>query len=89
MESMVCYEISMLCYEISMLCYAMVYVVKDKHSAPVSQGCSKVTLTKKFQARAMIFSNKLVLKKPAPMQYFLRMYHNKQEFPIFSQSPTY
>ena len=35
MESMVCYEISMLCYEISMLCYAMVYVVKDKHSATV------------------------------------------------------
>ena len=33
MESMVCYEISMLCYDISMLCYAMVYVVKDKHSA--------------------------------------------------------
>ena len=32
----VCYEISMLCYEISMLCYAMVYVVKDKHSATVS-----------------------------------------------------
>ena len=36
MESMVCYEISMLCYEISMLCYAMVYVVKDKHSATVN-----------------------------------------------------
>ena len=36
MESMVCYEISMLCYEISMLCYAMVYVVKDKHSATVT-----------------------------------------------------
>ena len=35
MESMVCYEISVLCYEISMLCYAMVYVVKDKHSATV------------------------------------------------------
>ena len=35
MESMVCYEILMLCYEISMLCYAMVYVVKDKHSATV------------------------------------------------------
>ena len=35
MESMVCYKISMLCYEISMLCYAMVYVVKDKHSATV------------------------------------------------------
>ena len=35
MESMVCYEISMLSYEISMLCYAMVYVVKDKHSATV------------------------------------------------------
>ena len=35
MESMVCYEIPMLCYEISMLCYAMVYVVKDKHSATV------------------------------------------------------
>ena len=35
MESMVCYEISMLCYEISMQCYAMVYVVKDKHSATV------------------------------------------------------
>ena len=35
MESMVCYEISMLCYEISMLHYAMVYVVKDKHSATV------------------------------------------------------
>ena len=35
MESTVCYEISMLCYEISMLCYAMVYVVKDKHSATV------------------------------------------------------
>ena len=35
MESMACYEISMLCYEISMLCYAMVYVVKDKHSATV------------------------------------------------------
>ena len=35
MESMVCYEISMICYEISMLCYAMVYVVKDKHSATV------------------------------------------------------
>ena len=36
MESMLCYEISMLCYEISMLCYAMVYVVKDKHSATVT-----------------------------------------------------
>ena len=35
MERMVCYEISMLCYEISMQCYAMVYVVKDKHSATV------------------------------------------------------
>ena len=35
MESMLCYEISMLCYEIFMLCYAMVYVVKDKHSATV------------------------------------------------------
>ena len=35
MESMVSYDISMLCYEISMLCYAMVYVVKDKHSATV------------------------------------------------------
>ena len=35
MESMVCYDISMLCYEISMLCYAVVYVVKDKHSATV------------------------------------------------------
>ena len=35
MESMVCYEISMLCYEISMLRYAMVYLVKDKHSATV------------------------------------------------------
>ena len=35
MESMVWYEISMLCYEISMPCYAMVYVVKDKHSATV------------------------------------------------------
>ena len=35
-ESMVYYEISMLCYEISMLCYAMVYVVKDKHSATVT-----------------------------------------------------
>ena len=35
MESMVCYEILMLCYEISMLCYAMVYAVKDKHSATV------------------------------------------------------
>ena len=35
MESMVCFKISMLCYEISMLCYAMVYVVKDKHSATV------------------------------------------------------
>ena len=34
-ESMVCYEISMLCYEISMQCYAMVYLVKDKHSATV------------------------------------------------------
>ena len=33
MESMVCFEILMLCYEISMLCYAIVYVVKDKHSA--------------------------------------------------------
>ena len=32
---MVCYEILMLCYEISMLCYAMVYVVKDQHSATV------------------------------------------------------
>ena len=36
MESMVCYEISMLGYDISMLCYAMVYVVKDKHSATVT-----------------------------------------------------
>ena len=36
MESMVCYEIPMLCYEISMLCYAMVYAVKDKHSATVA-----------------------------------------------------
>ena len=36
MESMVCYKISVLCYEISMLCYAIVYVVKDKHSATVS-----------------------------------------------------
>ena len=35
MESMVCYEVLMLCYEISMLCYAIVYVVKDKHSATV------------------------------------------------------
>ena len=35
MESMVYYEIPMLCYEISMLCFAMVYVVKDKHSATV------------------------------------------------------
>ena len=35
MENMVCYEISMLCYQISMLCSAMVYVVKDKHSATV------------------------------------------------------
>ena len=35
MESIVCYEILMLCYEISMQCYAMVYVVKDKHSATV------------------------------------------------------
>ena len=35
MENMVCYEISMLCHEIAMLCYAMVYVVKDKHSATV------------------------------------------------------
>ena len=35
MESMVFYEFSMLCYEISMQCYAMVYVVKDKHSATV------------------------------------------------------
>ena len=35
MESMVCYEISMLCYEICMLCYALVYVVKNKHSATV------------------------------------------------------
>ena len=26
----------MLCYEISVLCYAMVYDVKDKHSATVS-----------------------------------------------------
>ena len=26
---------SMVCYEISMLCYAMVYVVKDNHSATV------------------------------------------------------
>ena len=34
-DRMVCYESSMLCYEISMLCYAMVYVVKDKHSATV------------------------------------------------------
>ena len=32
---MVCNEISMLFYEISMLYYAMVYVVKDKHSATV------------------------------------------------------
>ena len=38
MESMVCYQISMLCYEISMICYALVYVVKDKHSATVSGG---------------------------------------------------
>ena len=36
MESMVSNEISMLCYEISILCYAMVYVVKDKHSATVT-----------------------------------------------------
>ena len=35
MESMVCYDIPMLCYDISMLYYAMVYVVKDKHSATV------------------------------------------------------
>ena len=35
MESMVWYEISMFYYAISMLCYAMVYVVKDKHSAIV------------------------------------------------------
>ena len=35
MESMVFYEISMLWFEIFMLCNAMVYVVKDKHSATV------------------------------------------------------
>ena len=35
LESIVCYEILMLCYEISILCYAIVYVVKDKHSATV------------------------------------------------------
>ena len=39
MESMLCYEISMVCYEIFMLCYAMVYVVKDKHSATVFVLC--------------------------------------------------
>ena len=39
--AMLCYGMvwygmkSMVCYEISMLCYAMVYVVKDKHSATV------------------------------------------------------
>ena len=33
-ESMVCYSISMLCCEIS-FCYAIVYVVKDRHSATV------------------------------------------------------
>ena len=44
MESMVCYEISMLCHEISMLRYAMVYVVKDKHSATViSKSTAKQT----------------------------------------------
>ena len=36
-ESMACYEIPMLRYEISILCYAMVYVVKDMHSATVSE----------------------------------------------------
>ena len=36
MESIVCYEISMLCYEIPVICYAMIYVVKDKHSATVT-----------------------------------------------------
>ena len=34
-EIMVCYDIAMPCYEISMLWYAMVYVVKDEHSATV------------------------------------------------------
>ena len=47
MESMVCYEISMLCYEISMLCYAMVYVVKDKHSATVTS-CQAVVIDRHF-----------------------------------------
>ena len=32
---MLYYEISVFCYELSMQCYAMVYVVKDKHSATV------------------------------------------------------
>ena len=48
MESMICYEISMLSYEISMLCYAMAYVVKDKHSATVTQ-----TLWQAFDSRAV------------------------------------
>ena len=39
--AMLCYPMlwygmeSIVCYEISMLCYAMVYVVKDKHTATV------------------------------------------------------
>ena len=41
MESMLSYEISMLCYEISMLFYAMVYFVKDKHSATVCNTLTK------------------------------------------------
>ena len=35
-ECMVCYGISLVFYEISMLWYAMVYVVKEKHSATIS-----------------------------------------------------
>ena len=35
MESILCHKISIICFEISMLCYAMVYDVKDKHSATV------------------------------------------------------
>ena len=57
MESMVCYEISMLCYEISMLCYAVVYVVKDKHSATVIKEIKLIGNRKKYNQYNYQFFN--------------------------------